>query len=260
MKDTTAFSTVCLAIAFVSGFSQFAYAQTVIGASKFPIAITRSGSYILKRNLVPPINITAIEIQADNVSIDLNGYSIIGTPNIPNVWAIHSTSTGVILRNGQVSGLCIGLGKNALVEDIVALNCSSSDAIDVGSNSSVLRSQALKGNLSGIVCVGQGNNCLFADDVAISNPQNGITCLGSGCNFARNTANSNGSSTTGNGLDCNAAGCLFNGNVSNNNLGFGISAADHTSAATNNVLNGNGLAPILGATSLDNNLCNGSQC
>jgi hypothetical protein len=65
---------------------------------------------------------------------------------------------------------------------------------------------------------------------------NGITCLGNGCNFTRNTSIGNGSATTGNGLDCNGSGCLFSGNVGNSNFGYGISALDHTSAATGNLL------------------------
>jgi hypothetical protein len=261
MKKADFALTACVAIAVLAGFAQVAFSQTVISGTKFPITLSKSGSYILKKNLIPPANTTAIEIQASNVSIDLNGFAIIGSPTVPNVWAIHQSSgSAVILRNGQVSGLCIGLGQNALVEDVLALNCTSTDAIDVGPNSTVLRSQALNGHDSGIVCGSAGNNCLFADDVAAGNPINGITCIGSGCNFTRNTTNGNGSISTGNGLDCNGSACLFNGNVSNNNLGYGISTFDHTSAATNNVLNGNGIAPIWEATSVGNNLCNGSVC
>jgi hypothetical protein len=261
MKGIRFISTACLSVALLAGSNHSAFSQTVISASKYPIKITKSGSYILKSNLVPPTNTTAIDIQANNVSVDLNGFAIIGTPTVPNVRAIHQSSgTGVYLRNGQVSGLCIGLGQNALVEDIIALNCTSTDAIDVGPNSTVLRSQALSGHDSGIVCGGPGNNCLFADDVATANPVNGIVCIGSGCNFARNTTNGNGSIGTGNGLDCNGSACLFDGNVSNNNLGYWLSAFDHTSAATGNLLNGNGIAPINTAASLGNNLCNGSPC
>jgi hypothetical protein len=252
---------VCVASAVLFGADHIAFSQTVLGGAKFPITISKPGSYILKHNLVPPANTTAINITANNVSIEPNGFAIIGTPSIPNVWAINQTAgSGVIVRNGQVSGLCIGLGQNALVEDVIAVNCTSTDAIDVGPNSSVLRSQALNGHDSGIVCGGLGSNCLFADDIAAGNPINGITCLGNGCNFTRNTTNGNGAISTGNGLDCNGSACLFNGNVSNNNLGSGIAVADHTSAATNNVLNGNGFLPFGGAISFGNNLCNGSVC
>ena len=227
----------------------------------FPIKITTPGSYILKSNLAPPLNTNAIDVNVNRTTIDLNGFSISGSPTVPNVWAIWApTTSGVIVRNGQVKGLCLDLGQNALVEDIVAFNCSVTDAIDVGSNSIVLRSQALNGHDQGIVCSSPGNNnCLFADDTATANVQNGIVCLGNGCNFSRNTANGNGT-TVGNGLDCNGTGCLFDGNVSNANVGAGIATFDKTSAMSNNVLNGNGALPFGGATSIGNNLCNGSKC
>jgi hypothetical protein len=133
---------VILASCILFGSNQIALAQSVLGGSKFPIIITKPGSYILKHNLVPPANTTAINIQASNVSLDLNGFAIIGTPSSPTVWAIQSTSAGVIVRNGQVTGLCLSLGQNALVEDVLALNCAMTAGVIVGSNSSVSRSVA----------------------------------------------------------------------------------------------------------------------
>src|SRR5262245_59149281 len=48
-------------------------------AAGFPVTISRAGSYRLSGNLtVPNQNTTAIEITADNVTIDLNGFSILG--------------------------------------------------------------------------------------------------------------------------------------------------------------------------------------
>src|SRR6266571_8801026 len=45
----------------------------------FPVIISVAGSYKLSGNLtVPDANTTAILITADNVTIDLNGFSIVG--------------------------------------------------------------------------------------------------------------------------------------------------------------------------------------
>src|SRR5438067_8861679 len=45
----------------------------------FPVTISLPGSYKLSSNLVvPDANTTAIEIVADDVKLDLNGFSIIG--------------------------------------------------------------------------------------------------------------------------------------------------------------------------------------
>src|SRR5437660_11740367 len=48
-------------------------------APGFPVTISAAGSYRLSGNLtVNDANTTAIQITADNVAIDLNGFSIIG--------------------------------------------------------------------------------------------------------------------------------------------------------------------------------------
>jgi hypothetical protein len=50
----------------------------------FPVVICQSGSYRLSGNLtVPDANTDAIDINADNVTIDLNGFSILG-PTVCN--------------------------------------------------------------------------------------------------------------------------------------------------------------------------------
>lgn len=231
-----------------------ALAQTVITQKvRFPYVITKSGSYRLGSDLTPPLNTNAIEVNVSGVTIDLNGFSIIGSPTAPNVWAISSTSSGAVVKGGTLTGLCL----SSLVEDVVALNCSG-DGIDVGPNSRVLRSQADGGHNVGIDCATiSGSNCLFVDDTANGNSLHGIGCSASGCNFARDTTNGNG----GNGLDCNGSGCSFRGDdVSDSNTLSGIAALDHTSAISGTVLNANSVAPFGGATSLGNNLCNGAPC
>ncbi len=239
-------------------------AIALTGNSGFPIVIQQAGSYMLQGNLNPAANTDAIDLKADNVTIDLNGFAIIGSATQPSVWAIAGSSqSGTIVKNGSLNGLCPGLGPNSLIESVIALNCNSTDAIDVGSNSTVLRSQALNGHVEGIVCsIGQngginsGSNCLFSDDTAANNPGNGMNCGGSGCNFTRDTANGNG----GDGLNCSGSGCLYEGNVADSNALYGVSAFDQTSAMTENVFSGNGAAPFWEASSLGTNLCNGTKC
>ena len=58
----------------------------------FPVIISLSGSYRLTGNLtVPNANTDAIDIVADNVTIDLNGFSIIG-PVVCNGFGAPVTS------------------------------------------------------------------------------------------------------------------------------------------------------------------------
>ena len=71
-------------------------------APGFPITISQAGSYRLSGNLtVTDPNTVAIQITADFVTLDLNGFSVIG----PNVCAGHPTvcpapGTGIGVQAG----------------------------------------------------------------------------------------------------------------------------------------------------------------
>ena len=70
-------------------------------AAGFPITISVSGSYRLSGNLtVPDRFTTAIEITADNVTIDLNGFSISG----PTV-CTHSSAGVTCVNHGNGHGV-----------------------------------------------------------------------------------------------------------------------------------------------------------
>lgn len=90
-------------------------------APGFPITITRPGSYKLSSNLiVPDANTTGIEIAASHVTIDLNGFAILGPTDCsgglnPCAGAgsgVGITNTGVqyniAVRNGTVQGMGFG--------------------------------------------------------------------------------------------------------------------------------------------------------
>ncbi len=99
-------------------FGAVANAQTQINQaniSSFPVVITKPGSYILTSNLnVTSTTSNAINIQASNVTLNLNGFSITG-PNSCNAtscsgnvsgYGIYASSayTGTTVENGAVSG------------------------------------------------------------------------------------------------------------------------------------------------------------
>ena len=223
--------------------------------------ITQPGSYILQANLTPPLNTDGIDIAqgVNNVTIDLNGFSIIGSATNLNVSAIGGSGipccNGVVVRNGTIIGIGIALSTTATVQNVIVQNVTGSDAIGVHSNS-LVENCVVTGSLrSGIDCY-QSDNCAFINNTASNNSLDGILCGGSSCMFSGNT-------TVGNnlaGMQCSSSGCLFIGNVSNANSGQGIEAADDTSALTDNVLNNNTLGPFTNGTSLGDNLCNGVKC
>ena len=78
-------------------------------APGFPVSITRPGSYRLTSNLRSPSSL-AIEIAADNVSLNLNGFSIIGPNVFPSGEAIVGDSRKhVRIYNGSVVGFSFGI-------------------------------------------------------------------------------------------------------------------------------------------------------
>jgi hypothetical protein len=86
-------------------------------AAGFPVTISRSGSYRLTSNLtVPDAATTAIEIAADHMTPDLNGFAILGPTDCSQSPCLNrSTGTGVqsvqtprsniTVRNGTIAGL-----------------------------------------------------------------------------------------------------------------------------------------------------------
>ena len=95
--------------------------QSIIEANDgFPYVISEPGSYILSGNLtVPDENTTAILVQADHVTLDLNGFAIIGPVRCTEENGSVSCSprgTGIgvnfapsvlatVVRNGSVRGM-----------------------------------------------------------------------------------------------------------------------------------------------------------
>ena len=97
--------------------------------SGFPITITNSGSYQLTSNLVSTsTTVNAIEINADDVTLDLNGFSIIGprtcTGNNATLACTNSgmTASGVVangrknivVKNGITQGFDTGVELRSL--------------------------------------------------------------------------------------------------------------------------------------------------
>jgi hypothetical protein len=74
----------------------------------FPVTISQGGSYRLDSNLeVPDGNTTAIEITVPNVTVDLNGFGILGPGIAGSGVGINAPfpSGNVSVRNGTVKGM-----------------------------------------------------------------------------------------------------------------------------------------------------------
>lgn len=114
---TTRFALAAL-LSLASSSAYAAEVKLLKQPSSFPIVISQPGSYRLKGNLtVPDENTTAISVQADYVTIDLNGYGIHGpvvcsgspttscAPSGGTGAGIIGSGVGVTVRNGVVRGM-----------------------------------------------------------------------------------------------------------------------------------------------------------
>jgi hypothetical protein len=111
---------------------------SVTAAGGFPYVITQPGSYKLSGNLFPPANVNAININSNNVTLDLNGFTIGSAACVPDTCGTTSaygvfTSTShpyynITVRNGTVSGMGVGIylnGDSFTLEDLHIRNIQS---------------------------------------------------------------------------------------------------------------------------------------
>ena len=197
----------------------------------FPIRITAAGSYVVTTNIVPAsTTVDAIDVNANNVSINLNGFSIIGRGSGSGVGINGASHASISVTNGTVTSMGsrgVLLGNNALVKGVNAIS-NGSDGIAAGNNSEVDNCGASSNAGAGIVC---GNDCLIQDNAADANSVDGMY-TGTGGTVIRNAASDN----------------TFYGIHSGINAGLG-----------KNVLGNNGLGCFDFGTSMGDNVCKGSR-
>ena len=123
----------------------------VIQQKNVPVRITEPGSYVLASNLrVSDPAVNAIFVDTDNVTIDLNGFTIFGPERGPvgSGSAVNtSVKDNVVVKNGGVRGFydpaaaCIHLpGVNNRVENVRVQSCPQ-QAIFVGCASVIIDCQ-----------------------------------------------------------------------------------------------------------------------
>jgi hypothetical protein len=116
-------------------------------AAGWPVTITQPGSYRLASNLRPPALTTAIEITTSNVTLDLNGFALIGVRADPPQFSTAIRYTGplpaknITIRSGVIADFTFpfNLGStfdpNTLVTSNAAVNATIQDvSITLGFN------------------------------------------------------------------------------------------------------------------------------
>jgi parallel beta-helix repeat protein len=193
----------------------------VMAQGGFPYTITQPGSYKLIGNLVvPDVNTSAIVITADNVTIDLNGFSILGPAVCTGCPATCSPAgTGVGIQAGT-SNFNSSLGP--------VLNGQRGISISNG----VIKGM---GNIGIIV----GASAQIRNVTASSNGGYGIVTH-SGSTVLGNTANGNGNI----GFFIGAANVVSNNTaLGNNSVGMEVFGA---SIVSNNAVIGSTFSFVIG--------------
>lgn len=127
------------------------------GAGTTGFIITAPGSYYLTENLTGPVMRRGIEVLADNVTIDLNGFTIAAAPGGTEAQRRGIDAFNfdhVTIRNGKI----LGFGEEGIF----------------------VRDHARIENVSVEFCVGVGirtrDDCVVTDCIAINNGGSGISC------------------------------------------------------------------------------------
>jgi hypothetical protein len=113
----------------------------VVNSGGFPYVISQPGSYRLAGNLTvsgaPFVN--GILISANNVTLDLNGFSIIAGAGITNDGISDGGNlTGLTIRNGTISGFGnwgIDASRSSAVVEGIIVTGNSNGGITVGAHS-----------------------------------------------------------------------------------------------------------------------------
>ncbi len=211
----------------------------------FPVTISKPGSYRLTGNLtVADANTTGILITADHVTLDLNGFGIIGpglcTDNFEAPPTCQTPGTGLGIRasadqgggprsvrvqNGFVRGMGLDgillTGDGSMVQNVSA-DGNAQDGFIV--NGSVIESSATANGLSGIFAV------TVRDSFATANVNTGIQLDGSA-----GVASGDRSSLNG-GAGINAPNATVTGSTVSLNKGVGITTTCPSSIVNNTIV------------------------
>ncbi|HUX66512.1 MAG TPA: right-handed parallel beta-helix repeat-containing protein [Terriglobales bacterium] len=242
----------CLALlpppaAAVDGVTLISQATAATGlpgcnATGFPIVICKSGSYRLASNLSPSPGADAIHINADDVSLDLNNFTLLGARGANG---ISSSAASVSILNGTITGF--------------------SDGVYLVGNDARVRLVRTSGGANGIYI----NSGTISQCSASGASSTGLVVLGDGL-VERSRATGNGTGifirsglVTGNEVSFNSSNGvvveLGSANITNNAIenqstGTGLDFAFGAGGYTDNSFFDNS-TDVFGGTSLGHNLC-----
>ena len=216
-------------------------------APGFPVSINLPGSYVLSSGLtVPDANTNAIVINADHVTVDLNGFAILGPTDCSgglHPCANEGSGAGIItpavrfnitIRRGTIQGM-------------------GADGVDLRGDSHVVEHLHLRSNGDAGVSVfpsADGGGSVVEHNTVQRNGGVGISSSGI---VAYNTVNTNGSY----GIVIIAPGIVLHNLISRNNDGLIFTG---TGTYVGNVITGNVDEQVIGGIDGGHNVCNFVAC
>jgi hypothetical protein len=210
------------------------------GTFVYPYTITQPGTYRLMGDLqsVGPDR-DAIFVDAVHVTIDLNGFFILGPNRCIEVGCTPSSikagiQTGNVydltVKNGTIIGFDHAIsGADHITLKNLIIRLQGDDAVKVGDYLRVVDCTIIENREDGIDA---GHSAFITGSVISDNRRSGIKVDD----------------------DSFISGCLFN-----NNRRYGVETVSTTSIANSN-FNGNFTDPYLNGVALDSNVCDGAIC
>jgi len=219
----------------VDGVVEINHAAVVAGgitpsdAPGYPATIDRPGSYRLTSNLSPATNQHGVQITVDRVTLDLNGFTIMG-PTIticPPGGCPPNFGVGVLalapvafttVRNGFVTRMGshgIQVGDRSRVEDVTSFE-NGGNGIGLGS-ASIAQGNVVSDNQA--LGIGTVRGSLVISNTSLDNQHFGLACAkanGRACAYTHNTFIGNNQSTAA--ADQVLGGYQIGGNVCEDGL------------------------------------------
>lgn len=213
--------------------------------SEFPITISQPGSYYFTENITGVLGKDGILINTDNVTLDLNGFTLTTDERIAFTVGITDNSIGrtnVIIRNGVVRDWALGVGtsgsKNSTYEDLTVTDNRGSGMF-IGSGSTVRRGTVRNNGTNGLQIVQIANTwgSVIEDSNFSRNGTFGISLAANNVWMHDNVIDSNGS--TGIYVPGNVGYNEITDNRITGNVGFAVVVDGYRNVVVRNVTDGN---------------------
>lgn len=185
---------------------------SITAAGGFPHTISASGSYVITGNLLSPPGTTALALGANNVEIDLNGFTIQSAGG-GGIGIDAGLFSGLTVRKGVVQGFA-GAGIAAASESkLIELKLTGNGVGVIGGINCLILNSNVVGNVSNGI---EAMNCKIENNIIASNGGLGIIG-GAGDLIVHNRIAGNG------GGIFDGGGAKIQENVISGNVSFGIS-------------------------------------